>query len=126
MAFWSGEKIAERLDELIDSGDASRIDCASYTLSVGPEYYVSPTDRTPDAKSRSLVLLAEDQAFAIPPGQFAYISSTVGHARRFLPYLHQRNARGIKGTRKIISTNRNILLSASRIARVCCLLSSFI
>jgi dCTP deaminase len=73
MAFWSGEKLAERLGELVDPSDPNKIDCASYTLSVGPEYYVSPTDQTSDAKSRSLMLLAEDQAFAIPPGQFAYI-----------------------------------------------------
>lgn len=79
MTFWSGEKLAERLNELIDlddngkTADVSKIDCAAYTLSVGPQYYVSPTDQTPDAKSRSLILLAHDQAFAIPPGQFAYI-----------------------------------------------------
>jgi dCTP deaminase len=60
MAFWSGEKLAERLDELVDPSDPDAIDCASYTLSVGPEYYVSPTDQTSDAKSRSLRLLAED------------------------------------------------------------------
>src|ERR1700675_3867633 len=73
MAFWSGEKLAERLSELVDPSDPKNIDCASYTLSVGPEYYVSPTDQTSDEKSRSLILLAEDQAFAIPPGQFAYV-----------------------------------------------------
>ena len=73
MAFWSGEKLAERLDELIEPSDVKQIDCAAYTLGVGPEYYVSPTDQTSDAKSRSLMLLAKDEAFAIPPGQFAYI-----------------------------------------------------
>ncbi|MGM4965750.1 dCTP deaminase domain-containing protein [Tardiphaga sp. 1201_B9_N1_1] len=73
MTFWSGERIAERIDELVEPADISKIDCASYTLSVGPEYYVSPTDQTSDAKSRSLMLLAESEAFAIPPGQFAYI-----------------------------------------------------
>jgi dCTP deaminase len=73
VAFWSGEKLADRLDELVEPADPDKIDCASYTLSVGPEYYVSPTDQTSDAKSRSLLLLAKDEAFAIPPGQFAYI-----------------------------------------------------
>jgi dCTP deaminase len=73
MAFWSGERLAGRLDELIEPNELSQIDCAAYTLSVGPEYYVSPTDQTSDAKSRSLMLLAKDEAFAIPPGQFAYI-----------------------------------------------------
>jgi dCTP deaminase len=75
MAFWSGEKLAERLKELVEPDDPKWIDCASYTLSVGPEYYVSPTDQTSDAKSQSLKLLAENEAFAIPPGQFAYIQT---------------------------------------------------
>lgn len=75
MAFWSGEKLSERLDELIEPGDPTKIECTSYSLSVGPEYFVTPTDQTSDAKSRSLVLLAADQAFAIPPGQFAYIQT---------------------------------------------------
>lgn len=73
MSFWSGEKLKERLSELVDPPDPDHIDCAAYTLSVGPEYYVSPTDQTPDAKSRSLLLLQQGQAFAIPPGQFAYL-----------------------------------------------------
>ncbi|MCK1451942.1 deoxycytidine triphosphate deaminase [Bradyrhizobium sp. 35] len=75
MTFWSGEKLAERLNELVEPADLTKIDCASYTLSVGPEYFVTPTDQTSDAKSRSLMLLAVDQAFAIPPGQFAYIQT---------------------------------------------------
>jgi dCTP deaminase len=73
MSFWSGEKLQDRLDELVEPADPNQIDCAAYTLSVGPEYYVSPTDQTPDAKSRSLMLLKEGEAFAIPPGQFAYL-----------------------------------------------------
>ena len=77
MTFWSGEALKERLHEIIDAPnpDPGRIDCAAYTLSVGPEYYVSPTDQTSDAKSRSLMLLDENKAFAIPPGQFAYMQT---------------------------------------------------
>jgi dCTP deaminase len=75
MAFWSGEKLKERLDDLIDPPNADLIDCAAYTLRIGPEYYVTPTDRTPDPKSRSLRLLEDGEAFAIPPGQFAYLQT---------------------------------------------------
>lgn len=75
MSFLSGEALAERLAELVDPPDPANIDCAAYTLSVGPEYYVSPTDQSSDAKSRSLSLLKEDEAFAIPSGQFAYLQT---------------------------------------------------
>jgi dCTP deaminase len=75
MAFWSGEKLRDRLPDLVDPRDPDLIDCAAYTLRVGPEYYVTPTDQTPDPKSRSLKLLLENEAFAVPPGQFAYLQT---------------------------------------------------
>jgi dCTP deaminase len=75
MAFWSGEKLREKLADLVDRPNPGLIDCAAYTLRIGPEYYVTPTDRTPDPKSRSLKLLQEGEAFAIPPGQFAYLQT---------------------------------------------------
>ena len=73
MTFWSGETLQARFNEVISLGHANLIDCAAYTLRVGSEYYVSPTDQASDAKSRSLKSLADGEAFAIPPGQFAYI-----------------------------------------------------
>ncbi|MBT1159642.1 deoxycytidine triphosphate deaminase [Aminobacter anthyllidis] len=73
MAFWSGETLKERLSELVNPADPECIDCAAYTLKVGPEYYVTPTDRTPDPKSVSLKTLQLGEAFAIPPGQFAWV-----------------------------------------------------
>lgn len=47
-SFWSGETLAERLPDLIEPYSPSPIDCAAYTLAVGPEAYVSPNDRAAD------------------------------------------------------------------------------
>jgi hypothetical protein len=41
MAFWSGERLSERLNELVEPVDPSKIDCASYTLRVGFEIQAS-------------------------------------------------------------------------------------
>ena len=45
--FWSGEKIKSRLSEITTLEDGSepseeQIDCASYTLRVGSEYFLTP------------------------------------------------------------------------------------
>jgi len=51
----------------------SRLDGASYRLSVGREVYVSPTAEKPKRKIRSITRLKHSEAFAIPPGQFAFL-----------------------------------------------------
>ena len=72
-SFWSGETLAERLPGLIEPYSPERIDCAAYTLSVGPEVYVSPNDQTVDPTSVTVRKLADSEAFTIPPGQFAFL-----------------------------------------------------
>jgi dCTP deaminase len=72
-SFWSGETLAERLPDLIEPYSPNRIDCAAYTLAVGPEAYVSPNDQTADPTTVTVRKLADDQAFTIPPGQFAFL-----------------------------------------------------
>ena len=37
--FWSGETLSERLKTLIAPFEPERIDCAAYTLAIGPEVY---------------------------------------------------------------------------------------
>jgi dCTP deaminase len=72
MAVWSGDKLRERLPDLIDPFDESRIDCASYVLRVGSEIYVSPSSVKERKKSTiDRLQLAEDRV--IPPGQFAFL-----------------------------------------------------
>ena len=71
--FWSGETLSQRLTTLIDPFDSGRIDCAAYTLSIGPEVYVSPNDQTADPTTVSIRKLSDGEAFTIPPGQFAFL-----------------------------------------------------
>ncbi|HEY2051613.1 MAG TPA: hypothetical protein VGH03_19915 [Caulobacteraceae bacterium] len=73
MAFWSGPTIRQRLSTLVDTPDPNCVDGAAYMLKVGSEYYVTPTDQSSDPTTRSLQTLAPREAFAIPPGQFAYV-----------------------------------------------------
>src|SRR6266481_2341496 len=71
--FWSGETLRERLAPLIEPFAPERVDCAAYTLSVGPEVYVSPNDQTADPTTVTVRKLAPGDAFTIPPGQFAFL-----------------------------------------------------
>ncbi len=73
--FWSGETLRERLAELIEPFRPDRVDCAAYTLSVGPEIYVSPNSQTADPTTATVRKLAGGGAFTIPPGQFAFLLS---------------------------------------------------
>ena len=72
-AFWSGESLRERLKELIDPFNPERIDCAAYTLSVGQEVYVSPNEESIDPTTVAIRKLNSEEAFTIPPGQFAFL-----------------------------------------------------
>jgi hypothetical protein len=65
-SFWSGETLAKRLPDLIEPYSPNRIDCAAYTLAVGPEAYVSPNDQTADPTTVTFRKLADDEAFTIP------------------------------------------------------------
>ena len=73
--FWSGETLSERLVELIEPFKPERVDCAAYTLSVGPEVYVSPHSQTADPTTVTVRKLDPDDAFAIPAGQFAFLTT---------------------------------------------------
>ena len=71
--FWSGETLSERLKTLIAPFEPERIDCAAYTLAIGPEVYVSPSDQTVDPTTVTIRKLSDGEAFTIPPGQFAFV-----------------------------------------------------
>ena len=72
-AFWSGETLSERLKALIDPFLPERVDCAAYTLAIGPEVYVSPNDQAADPTTVTVRKLSDGEAFTIPPGQFAFL-----------------------------------------------------
>ncbi|MGB8798147.1 MAG: hypothetical protein WCC70_11400, partial [Candidatus Aquilonibacter sp.] len=78
MAFWSGEKLKERLPALITDGarsifDDKSVDCAAYRLSVGHEVYISPTIDSSDRETRTIRRLEPEESLVIPPGQFAFL-----------------------------------------------------
>lgn len=71
--FWSGETLTERLATLIEPFVPECVDCAAYTLSIGPEVYVSPNDQAADPTTVTVRKLAPGDAFTIPPGQFGFL-----------------------------------------------------
>lgn len=73
MTFWSGELLAEELPQLIEPYDKSLIDCSAYTLRVGREIYITPDQDTKSPGSHTKRQLKDNEAFAIPPGQFAFL-----------------------------------------------------
>lgn len=75
LSFWSGETLEQRLPKIVEPFESSSIDCAAYTLHVGDQVYVSPDYSLSGAKERSKRQLKPGEAFAIPPGQFAFLLS---------------------------------------------------
>lgn len=75
MAFWSGEKLSEKLPDLVEPFDPGAIDCAAYTLHVGDEVYVSPDREVASPNRHSKQKLESGEAFTIPPGQFAFLTT---------------------------------------------------
>ena len=77
MSFWRAETLSKRLPalKLIDPYDPDAIDCAAYTLHVGNEIYVSPDQKIKNPDRHTKQKLADGECFAIPPGQFAFVST---------------------------------------------------
>ena len=100
--FWSGETLNKRLglESLVVPFDSKRVDCAAYTLSVGSEVYVSPNDVAPDPTTVTVRQLDHGEAFAIPPGQFAFliteeIVTVPGDALAFISIRAKTKFRGL-------------------------------
>ena len=88
MAFWSGENLLAYVDqmEIVRPYDPSKIDCSAYTLTLGPEAFITPDFETSARNNISKQLEAAQKLqiggeertipggeVAIPPGQFAYL-----------------------------------------------------
>jgi dCTP deaminase len=97
MGFWSGAKLAKEIlsQEIVAPFRAEQIDCSAYTLTMGREYYVTPSDSLrfqphikqgldpsveirnelgeliTDAKGN--LLSTRGGSFSIPPGQFGLL-----------------------------------------------------
>ncbi|WP_054086922.1 MULTISPECIES: dCTP deaminase domain-containing protein [Pseudomonas syringae group] len=72
-AFWSGETLHKRLNDIIKPFAPGKVGCAAYTLAIGSEIYVSPNEYTVDPTTVTVRRLMDGEAFTIPPGQFAFL-----------------------------------------------------
>ncbi len=75
MPFWSGEKLEERLPQLVDPFDVNAIDCAAYTLRVGHEVYISPDREIAEPSRHTKRTLGRGEGFTIPSGQFGFLTT---------------------------------------------------
>jgi dCTP deaminase len=77
MPFWSGDKLAVELPNLISPYTPNAIECASYELSVGDQAFVTKDDLTGDGPTASLTQILRSSpprdTVVIPPGQFAFL-----------------------------------------------------
>jgi dCTP deaminase len=77
MAFWSGEKLSERLPELIAPYRRNNIDCASYLLCVGNEVFATSDKFATSGPAEPLVTILDENSpkniLRIKPGQFAFL-----------------------------------------------------
>jgi len=72
MSFWSGETLIRELPNLIEGYERKQIDCAAYTLRMGSEVYISPSDDA-EASTATRKKLEKKESFVIPSGQFAFL-----------------------------------------------------
>lgn len=74
MSFWSGERLEEEIKNcIVGQYDSNNIDCAAYTLHVGPEVFITPDHYETKPSHRTKRSLVEKEAFNIPSGQFAFL-----------------------------------------------------
>ena len=86
MAFWSGERIADQGEAVVDSFDTAKIDCSAYTLTLGPECFVTPDFSLSRRQNVKQMLTApfeaelgggwrniEGGSVIVPAGQFAFL-----------------------------------------------------
>lgn len=101
MSFWSGEKLEEELANCITTTGygAENIDCASYTLHVGPEVFITPDHYEPTPSQNTKRTLKEKEAFNIPSGQFAFLltEETVSISNECIAFISMKASTKFKG-----------------------------
>ncbi len=81
MTFWSGNKIETAFaasPRIVDPFDPAKIDCSSYRLSLGEQYFITPDHdvKMRDSVRKSLAAPVNQTGggpVSIPPGQFAFL-----------------------------------------------------
>lgn len=76
--FWSGDKLNEKLKDLVTYEDGTTkgifVDCAAVSLTVGDEVYITPSDPDNSKDTGVKKKLTDDKSqFVIPKGQFAFL-----------------------------------------------------
>ena len=94
--FWSGGRLERELPNIVTNYDPRKIDCASYTLSIGREVYVSPDG---EREFNKVVKLNRDETFEIPSGQFAYIltDEIISIPRNVLAFINTKSKLKLRG-----------------------------
>lgn len=74
MTFWSSQTLEQEIRQhnLISDYEPSRIEQASYTLRIGREIYITKDHHNSNSQHTKKTL-NDNQAFVIPPGQFAFL-----------------------------------------------------
>ena len=81
MTFWSGDKILKELStnpNIVNPFITDNIDCSSYRLTLGSEYFISPDHdvKLRDSVKKSLAAPSSGNMggqVSVPPGQFAFL-----------------------------------------------------
>jgi len=71
LSFWSSQTLERRISELLDAPESASVDCNALQLRIGREIYVTPN--LTEANTHTKKQLADEEAFIIPPGQFAFL-----------------------------------------------------
>ena len=89
MPFWSGDRLVEELPNIIEPFNVDQIDCAAYTMTIGSEIYITPHESAFDPETNTKRQLGDEESFAIPAGQFAYLltEETVKIPRHVLGFI---------------------------------------
>jgi dCTP deaminase len=100
MSFWSGEKLKEEVGScIIGQYDPDNIDCAAYTLHVGPEIFVTPDHYESNPSQNTKKTLGEKEAFNIPSGQFAFLltEETICISNKCIAFISMKASTKFKG-----------------------------
>lgn len=73
MTFWSSQRLKAKLAAIVDDSGQNSVDCNAITLRIGSEVYITPGLENGARNLHTKKALAADEAFTIPPGQFAFL-----------------------------------------------------
>lgn len=100
MAFWSGERLQEEVGNCIAGPyDTNNIDCAAYTLHVGPEAFITPDHYESNPNQNTKRALGDKEPFNIPSGQFAFLltEESVRISNRCIAFISMKASTKFKG-----------------------------